>query len=96
MITLQTATWGWNNQPLYKDADITIERGMRLAILGPNGCGKSTLLAALSGRLPLLGGSRVEAESLEMGVFTQDLAQVLSGGCHAHTSKTAQAADVPD
>ena len=76
MITLKGATWGWNNQALYKDANIVIERGMRLVILGPNGCGKSTLLAALSGRLPLMAGSRSLAESLEMGVFTQDLAQV--------------------
>ena len=77
MITLAAASWGWNDSPLYTDASIKIERGMRLVVLGPNGCGKSTLLAALSGRLPLLAGTRCVAERLEMGVFTQDLAQDL-------------------
>lgn len=77
MITLSGATWGWNNEALYKDCSLTIEREMRLVVLGPNGCGKSTLLAALSGKLPLIGGERSIAEHLEMGVFTQDLAQEL-------------------
>lgn len=77
MITLAGAAWGWNGRPLYSGCSVEVERGMRLAILGPNGCGKSTLLAALSGRLPLLEGKRETAEHLEMGVFTQDLAQEL-------------------
>lgn len=39
--------------------------------------GKSTLLSALSGRLMPIGGSRIEGDGLELGVFTQDLAQDL-------------------
>ena len=39
--------------------------------------GKSTLLSALSGRLLPVGGSRIEGDGLELGVFTQDLAQDL-------------------
>jgi ATP-binding cassette subfamily F protein 3 len=76
-LRLSQASWGWNDSPLYTGVDLTIERGVRLAVLGPNGCGKSTLLAALTGKLPLLTGERVEADSLQMGVFTQDLAQEL-------------------
>jgi len=77
MIELKSAAWGWNDKALYSGANVKIERGMRMVVLGPNGCGKSTLLAALSGKLPLQQGTRTLAESLEMGVFTQDLAQDL-------------------
>jgi len=77
MIQLKDASWGWNQKPLYKHADVVIERGMRMVVLGPNGCGKSTLLAALRGHLPLIDGTRRTADSLDIGVFTQDLAQDL-------------------
>ena len=39
--------------------------------------GKSTLLSALSGKLTPKDGSRIEGDGLELGVFTQDLAQDL-------------------
>ena len=39
--------------------------------------GKSTLLSALSGRLTPIAGTRAEGDGLELGVFTQDLAQDL-------------------
>lgn len=39
--------------------------------------GKSTLLSALSGKLSPKDGSRIEGDGLELGVFTQDLAQDL-------------------
>ncbi len=33
-------------------------------------------MSALSGKLPLLSGARIEGDGLELGAFTQDLAQV--------------------
>ena len=36
-------------QVLFKKANLTIERGEKIAIIGPNGCGKSTLLKLIMG-----------------------------------------------
>ncbi len=42
---------------LYRDLDLTIERGRFVSIFGPNGCGKSTLINMIAGILPMDAGS---------------------------------------
>lgn len=43
-------------QPLFKKANLTIERGEKIAIIGPNGCGKSSLLKLIMGLEKPTGG----------------------------------------
>ena len=75
---------GYGDGPdVLQGVDLTLCRGMRLAILGPNGCGKSTLLAALTGRLePRAGKVRLALEA-RPGVYAQDQAQELPAGLTA-------------
>ncbi|KAG0612189.1 hypothetical protein M758_6G009100 [Ceratodon purpureus] len=71
---------GWDESaPMLHNVDIKLEIGMRLVILGPNGAGKSTLMRAMAGRGGVLSGSREVGDGVEIGVFTQDLAQDLPG-----------------
>lgn len=78
VLILRKGVIGWEgSSPLLQNVDLKLETGMRLMILGPNGCGKSTLLRALSGRGALQGGEREEGMGVQLGVFTQDLAQDL-------------------
>ena len=44
-------------RPIIQELSFTVQRGERVAVVGPNGCGKTTLLRAIAGDLPLAGGS---------------------------------------
>jgi ATP-binding cassette, subfamily F, member 3 len=79
--------------PLLKNIDLKITRGMKLLLRGPNGAGKSTLLKALRGNQPqlIIQGSRKENQRLRLGVFTQDLAQELDTSARAVDLVTAYA-----
>lgn len=49
-------------QVLFKNANLTIERGEKIAIIGPNGCGKSTFLKLIMGLLKPTQGEVVLGE----------------------------------
>ena len=49
VIKIEDLTHSFNNDILFLGANLTIERGDRVAILGPNGAGKSTLLRMIMG-----------------------------------------------
>ncbi len=57
--------------PLIQDFSVTIERGDKIGILGPNGCGKSTLLKLLLGQLKPDAGSVRLGENLKIAYFDQ-------------------------
>ena len=48
-IVVDELTHGYEGKTLFEDASIAIERGDRIALVGPNGCGKSTLLRLITG-----------------------------------------------
>jgi ATP-binding cassette subfamily F protein 3 len=87
-----------SEDPLLRNINIEIPRGMKLLLRGPNGAGKSTLLKALRGNLPhmLMEGVRIENERLRLGVFTQDLAQELDTNARALDLVTAYAREGAD
>ena len=49
LITLMNAHAAWGDLPLLDDADLSIEPGERVGLIGRNGTGKSTLLRAIAG-----------------------------------------------
>jgi ATP-binding cassette subfamily F protein uup len=51
--------------------DLSLQRGMRVALLGPNGCGKSTLLKVLLGDLEPLAGEVVRHPKLATTTISQ-------------------------
>jgi ATP-binding cassette subfamily F protein 3 len=57
--------------PLVEGFDLTVERGDRLGIVGPNGCGKSTLLKALVGARAPQAGTVTVGKQVVLGWFDQ-------------------------
>ncbi|MGD9682023.1 MAG: ATP-binding cassette domain-containing protein [Candidatus Obscuribacterales bacterium] len=68
----------YDDNILFLDASLGIERGDKIALIGPNGCGKSTLLRLLTGReKPLEGEVRLGEHNIITGYFEQNQAEAL-------------------
>ena len=59
-------------RPLFRNLDLTIEAGEKVAIIGPNGVGKTTLLRCLEGSLKPDQGTVKWAEKANRGYWPQD------------------------
>ena len=57
---------------VFDDVNLHLERGDRIALIGPNGVGKSTLMRMLSGVEAPDAGTRTEGHQLVMQYFAQD------------------------
>ena len=62
----------YGNLTVFKDVNLHIERGDRIALVGPNGAGKSTLMRMLSGEEAPDSGNRTLGHQVVMEYFAQD------------------------
>ena len=56
---------------LLRDAELWLERGEHVTLVGPNGSGKTTLIRALAGERPLDGGKLRRGHNVKLGVLSQ-------------------------
>jgi ATP-binding cassette subfamily F protein 3 len=56
---------------LLEDAELWLERGEHVSLVGPNGTGKTTLIEALAGKRPLDGGKLRTGHNLKVGYLSQ-------------------------
>jgi ATPase subunit of ABC transporter with duplicated ATPase domains len=60
------------DKPLFRDLDMMVEVGERIAIIGPNGIGKTTLLRCLQTEIKPDSGQVKWSENADIGYFGQD------------------------
>jgi ATPase subunit of ABC transporter with duplicated ATPase domains len=63
---------GYGEKPLFRNLNLMVEVGERVAVIGPNGIGKSTLLRTLVGDLKPDSGRVKMSENVNIGYFAQD------------------------
>lgn len=59
-------------ETLFKNLDLMVEVGERIAIIGPNGIGKTTLLQCLTNNIEHDAGTIKWSENAEIGYYAQD------------------------
>ena len=64
-----------SGKQLYDDVDFEIEKGEKIALVGPNGVGKSSLLKAILKKIPATGVIRLGG-NVRVGYFDQELADL--------------------
>ena len=72
LITLLNAHIAFGERPLLDEAQLTVQVGERLGLIGRNGTGKSTLLGVLAGQIPLDDGELQRRDGLRLGLVEQE------------------------
>jgi ATPase subunit of ABC transporter with duplicated ATPase domains len=72
VIDVRNVAKSYGEQAVLRDVSLTVERGDRLAIIGPNGIGKSTLLKVMLGRVEQDAGSVEWGYETRIGYFGQE------------------------
>ena len=73
ILHLQQGHLAFGHLPLFEDADLRVEAGERIALIGRNGSGKSSLLKAIAGEIPLDRGTIWRAPGLRVARLEQEV-----------------------
>jgi ATP-binding cassette subfamily F protein 3 len=77
VVSIKNVSKGFDEKPLYKDLNLSVLRGERIAIIGPNGCGKTTLLRMVAGEIEPDEGKVSLGHAVSMGYFAQHHSDML-------------------
>jgi ATP-binding cassette subfamily F protein 3 len=72
VLEINDLTIGYADKVLARSLDLKIQRGERVALIGPNGTGKSTLLKTIIGLVPPLSGSIRLGTHVMLGYYSQE------------------------
>jgi ATP-binding cassette, subfamily F, member 3 len=80
IVSIQGLSKGFDEKVLYKDLDLRVTKGERVAIVGPNGAGKTTLLRMVAGELSPDQGRINLGHEVSMSYYAQHLSEMLDPG----------------
>lgn len=79
VLSLRDVAFGFGGRPLVEHADLQVERGERIGLVGRNGTGKSTLMRLLAGELAPESGIVERAAGMKVARQVQDVPSGLTG-----------------
>ncbi|MCP3960894.1 MAG: ATP-binding cassette domain-containing protein [bacterium] len=79
VLEIEGLSKAFGDNVVLEDVDLTVNRGDRVAIIGPNGIGKSTLLKILVGQLEADAGKAEWGYETHPGYFAQDHSEIFAG-----------------
>jgi ATP-binding cassette subfamily F protein 3 len=77
VVELLDVGFSYGDLEVYRDLNVAIERGQKVALVGPNGAGKSTLLKLIAGALEPAAGERKLGANALVGYFAQHQIEAL-------------------
>jgi ATPase subunit of ABC transporter with duplicated ATPase domains len=80
VLTLDGVAKSYGDKRVLAGVSLTVRRGERIAIIGPNGLGKSTLLKIATGNLRQDAGTATWGYETRVGYFAQDHHDLLADG----------------
>jgi ATP-binding cassette subfamily F protein 3 len=72
VLCLEGVAMGFGGEVLFRDVDLTLRAGERIALVGANGSGKTTLARLVLGELEPLAGSVRLGASVKLGYYAQE------------------------
>jgi ATP-binding cassette, subfamily F, member 3 len=77
-VVVEGLSKSYGDHIVFKDANMVIERGQKVALVGKNGEGKSTMIKAIMGEIDFDGKLEV-GHNAQIGYFAQNQASLLDG-----------------
>jgi ATP-binding cassette subfamily F protein 3 len=77
-VVVEGLSKSYGDHVVFKDANMVIERGQKVALVGKNGEGKSTMIKAIMGEIDFEGKLEV-GHNAQIGYFAQNQASLLDG-----------------
>ncbi|WLD24166.1 ABC-F family ATP-binding cassette domain-containing protein [Flavobacterium dauae] len=78
VLEMEHVTKAYGNKTIFKDINLFIERGSKIAFVGQNGQGKSTLIKAIMNEFDYSGTIKI-GHNVQLGYFAQNQAEYLDG-----------------
>jgi len=77
VLTISSVSKSYGDKNLYRDIDLSVQRGERVGLIGPNGYGKTTLLRMIAREIPLDTGDITQGHNVDMSYYAQHHSEML-------------------